>query len=142
MKIVCVTGSREYRDQTRLFQVLDTHHPQLIVHGGARGADTLAELYGTHHRIPTKVFRADWDTYGKSAGHLRNIEMGNALIIARKKGHQITVVAFPIGESRGTRHMMKIARARNFDLHVIDDDTIDWTPKCLPLTSEGGHQWT
>lgn len=54
-----------------------------VVSGCARGADKLGEIWARKHGIPIKHFHANWDAYGKRAGHLRNAEMaeyGDALV--------------------------------------------------------------
>lgn len=48
-----------------------------------------------------QAYPADWDRYGRSAGHRRNAQMvadGADLCLA-----------FPLGESRGTRGCMRLA---------------------------------
>lgn len=55
----------------------------LIVSGGAKGADTFGELYALKNNIPTKIFIPDWSK-GRGAGHIRNTDIVNnsELIIA------------------------------------------------------------
>ncbi|WP_420828246.1 SLOG family protein [Ectothiorhodospira shaposhnikovii] len=43
----------------------------VVISGGARGADTLGELYAIARGLPFKRFPADWEC-GKAAGHWRN----------------------------------------------------------------------
>ena len=47
-----------------------------IISGDARGADALGVEWATHFQIPIQHFPAQWDKYGKSAGFIRNAEMG------------------------------------------------------------------
>jgi len=49
--------------------------PLLVVHGGARGADTLAGIYADKHGCEVKLFPADWENEGQAAGPLRNKRM-------------------------------------------------------------------
>jgi len=72
-----------------------------IVSGGARGADALGERYAKDRGYSLRVFPAEWDRYGKRAGYLRNAEMAK---------YANALLAFWDGESRGTRHMIQIAR--------------------------------
>lgn len=46
-----------------------------IVSGTARGVDTAGEHYAEFYNIPVKRFPADWETYGRAAGHIRNQQM-------------------------------------------------------------------
>jgi hypothetical protein len=50
-----------------------------IVSGGARGTDTFAERWAKENNILIKIFKANWDMYGKSAGYIRNADMHNYL---------------------------------------------------------------
>jgi hypothetical protein len=77
-----VTGSRTWDDPRTVEQALPvilTRHPVgvLLVHGACpRGADAIAAAYAT--RTPgyqIEAHPADWDRYGRAAGHRRNAEM-------------------------------------------------------------------
>lgn len=72
-----------------------------VVSGGARGVDTLGEEYAKKNGIPIKRFPANWDKYGKSAGYKRNVQMAE---------YADALIAVWDGESRGTMHMINIAR--------------------------------
>lgn len=101
MKDVIVTGGRDYNDWEKVQSVLKLFDIGLLIHGGCSGADSLAQKYGDYNPVfPTKVFEADWDKYGKSAGPIRNrlmlTEHPNAI-----------VVAFPGG--RGTANCIEMA---------------------------------
>jgi hypothetical protein len=52
----------------------------VIISGGAKGADSLGERYAQERGLEVKVFRADWDKYGKRAGILRNTKMSILVI--------------------------------------------------------------
>ena len=117
MRRVLVTGSRNYDDKDILFDALaDQYEPgMIVVHGGARGADTLAgewvkKMQTLGYQVVAEVHPADWDRHGKSAGAIRNQEMVDA-------GADVCL-AFPEGESRGTRHCMKAAERAG--IPVID----------------------
>lgn len=76
---VVVTGGRAYDDKATLERVLESAHADapitLLAHGGAKGADALAAAWAHARGIPTQPFPADWDTYGKAAGPMRNTQM-------------------------------------------------------------------
>lgn len=101
---ILVCGGRDYSDSTLVNAVLDeyVHAGTLgtIIEGCARGADSLAETYGTYWRIPVEHFPADWDKHGKAAGPIRNKQMLD-------EGKPDLVVAFPGG--RGTANMIEQA---------------------------------
>lgn len=104
MHVVLVTGGRTYRDRAeirRVLDALDSRRPiDILVHGGARGADHFAAAWAMHRGIQPVRMDALWDFYGNRAGSLRNQKMWD---FARPD----TVVAFPGG--RGTANMMRIA---------------------------------
>jgi hypothetical protein len=100
---VLVTGGRDFADREMLFACLDCIHSETpithVIHGGATGADNLADQWAKSHGIPLTSFPADWMKYGKSAGPIRNREM-----IATKPD---LVVAAPGG--RGTKNCVDMA---------------------------------
>jgi hypothetical protein len=110
---VLVCGGRDYRDRVELFACMDALHKSnpisCIIHGGAKGADSLAGKWASERGIHCEVFPADWRFYGRSAGPIRNQEM---LTIGRPD----LVVAFPGG--RGTANMVR--RADDADVPVIE----------------------
>lgn len=72
----------------------------MIIHGGANGADTLADAYADHLEIDKKVFRADWKRHKRGAGPIRNRKM-------MYEGRPDIVVAFNGGN--GTADMVELA---------------------------------
>lgn len=76
-----------------------------VVSGGATGVDQLAILYARKNHLPFKVFRADWNKWGKAAGPIRNREM------AQYVGPAGALVAVWDGVSRGTNNMILEAKA-------------------------------
>ena len=96
-----VAGGRDYDDYLTLSDAITRYRDKqpniCIVSGNARGADTLGIRYAMEHGVPFEVYPADWQRYGKRAGSLRNITMGD---IADG------LLAFWDGRSSGTRHMI------------------------------------
>ncbi len=82
----------------------------LVVSGGAKGADSLGEQWANENNIPTKIFKPDWDKYGKRAGYVRNKD-----IISECDA----CIAFWDGESKGTQHSFKLCEELNKPLKVI-----------------------
>lgn len=82
-----------------------------VVSGGAKGIDTLGEHWAKNNDIPIKVFQANWDLHGKSAGIIRNKEMGNYADI---------LVAFWDYKSRGTKHMIGYMHSLDKPVYIID----------------------
>lgn len=71
----------------------------LVITGGARGADTLAVNWARVRGIQDVICNANWEKYGKRAGYIRNA----AMLYLQPD----LVVAFPGG--RGTEAMVKLA---------------------------------
>ena len=74
-KKVLVCGGRNYGDRETVQRTLDRIRPTEIIHGAARGADTLAGEYALERDIPCRRFPADWRRHGRSAGFMRNRQM-------------------------------------------------------------------
>lgn len=123
---VLVCGGRDYSDKERVCQVLDDFCTNrslwdvgpdgnalptglTIIHGAARGADRLADYWAVNSWVPVEEYKPDWDTYGKAAGILRNIDMLDSGVDV--------VIAFPGG--RGTAHMIKIAKEKGVEVIEI-----------------------
>ena len=110
MKIL-VTGGRDFDDKKLLEAALNRvvtgveWYKDTIVHGGAKGADTLAGRYALKYGHTERVYLPDWDKHGKKAGILRNIEM-----LDTEKPN--VVLAFKGG--KGTTHMMEYAEKKGY----------------------------
>lgn len=108
---ILVCGGRGYSDKDKVFRTLNTladcgeefqtGRPVTIIHGGAKGADHLADQWAVCNWQDIKEFKAEWDRFGPSAGYIRNRKM-------LKEGQPHLVVAFPGG--KGTAMMVDIAR--------------------------------
>ena len=87
---VLVCGGRDYADWNRLCGVLDDTDPPitLIIHGKARGVDTMASEWAEISGIPAIAFPASWKLHGVAAGPIRNQKMLD-------EGKPDLVIAFP-----------------------------------------------
>lgn len=105
--IVLVTGGRNFNDPafiSRHLHVIHAGEPiTLLIEGGARGADRIARNWAENRGIPVRTFPADWDKYGRAAGHIRNTQM-------LEEGKPDLVVVFPGGA--GTANMARQAEER------------------------------
>jgi predicted Rossmann-fold nucleotide-binding protein len=110
---VLVCGGRDYSDQKRVFAVLDKLHAEagidLIIEGGARGADHLASDWSFQRGVRKERYDADWETHGTFAGPMRNKRMID-------EGRPDLVIAFPGG--RGTADMVR--KARRAGVEVVE----------------------
>ena len=103
MNFVIVCGGRDYTNRTRLIKVLDDlfEARDVLVSGGAEGADRLGEEWAWSRERPFIVVPARWKEHGKKAGPIRNKQM---LLMWRPR----LVIAFPGG--KGTGNMVKQAK--------------------------------
>jgi len=109
--ILGIVGSRGFTDYALLCRVVGQvkGNVSIIVSGGAKGADTLAEKYARERGIELIVYPPNWALYGKSAGFRRN-----QTIVA----HSDAIVAFWDGASRGTAHTIECARLAGVPVYV------------------------
>lgn len=118
---VCVAGCRYYDNygviSDYLNYVLKNLKKQgeiVIVHGGCRGVDLLAEKWAKEeNNYETIIFIPDWSR-GKKAGPDRNKKMVE-FVAAQEKGF---VVAFWDGTSRGTKNLIFEAKKLGLSLRV------------------------
>lgn len=107
---LAIVGSRTFNKYGLLLSAIK-EIPDIteIVSGGAKGADSLAERYAKENNIPLKVFLPDWDTFGRSAGYIRNKQIVD---------YCAKVLAFWDGISKGTNHSIKLAEDQKKDCIV------------------------
>ena len=112
-----VAGSRNINVSIgHVFSALDqleypvTH----VVSGCARGGDRLGEHYAKSRDLAVDKFPADWNKHGRSAGYKRNEQMA-----------EVADALFAIwdGKSRGTQHMINIARTAGKPVHIYNTVT-------------------
>ena len=92
-----------------------------IISGGARGADSLGKQLANSYGLKLTVFPAQWDTYGKAAGMIRNKEMADYAI---KDSDKAILFAFWNGQSRGTKGMIDIAKRCGMEV-IVNEFNID-----------------
>ena len=118
--VVLVCGSREWTDKRAIFDALFSlvGKAELVIHGAARGADTLAGEVARELAIPVREYPADWDHYGKGAGYIRNSKM-------LKEGQPDLVLAFTDELTGGTGQMVKLARKAGVETRVYGPRTTE-----------------
>ena len=122
---IIIAGSRNFNDYEFLKrEVLNIvkydNRPKeyvKIISGCARGADTLGERFAKEFGLEVKKFPADWDGLGKRAGYVRNAEMAKFAVEDNSYG---VLIAFWDGQSRGTKHMIDLAKRYGLEVHVVN----------------------
>jgi hypothetical protein len=116
---ILVTGSRAWENEGLVHLALGqlafagshANSEVVIVHGDCpTGADAMAKAWAIQNNITQEAHPANWAKYGRSAGPIRNKKMV-------KLGADVCV-AFPLGQSRGTRHCM--AKALEANIRVLN----------------------
>jgi hypothetical protein len=98
-----IAGSRDWQDETPIRQALERARPTVLIHGAARGADSIAARLAYAMGIEVRAYPADW-RIGRAAGVIRNQRMLD-------EGRPDWVIAFAddLLVSRGTRDMIERA---------------------------------
>jgi hypothetical protein len=154
---VLVTGSRDWTDAALIEQALDAALALLgvsladeksvtLVHGDAKGLDTLVKIAATRRGWTVESYPAQWGTHTaacpawhaglatcKMAGHRRNHEMialGADLVIAFPMGNEAS------GESRGTWGCARAAMNAALPTVVLWHESFHpWGPKAERLVT-------
>ena len=114
MRII-IAGSRDFSDyaylEETMLKIIGSLESSIIeiISGDARGADKLGAAFAKHHNLKLKTMPADWTRYGNSAGYRRNAEMA----VYAVEDPENMLVAFWDGESKGTGHMVDLAKKYN-----------------------------
>jgi len=111
---LAIIGGRTFVDYALMCKSIDTfckdQKVTLVISGGAKGADTLAEKWALEHNIDTLILKPDW-TIGKRAGLERNTDIVN---------EATHLIAFVMPESKGTWDSIKKAREKGIPTKVIE----------------------
>ena len=117
LTMVLVTGGRGYNDVGTVFDCLTKLNAQferlVVIHGAAKGADSLAGEVCAEAGIEFVTVPAAWKKYNRAAGPIRNQLM---LDLFPKLD---MVLAFPGGD--GTADMMSQAKKRNIPVIESQD---------------------
>jgi len=112
-----IVGSRTFNNYELLKEVMIDYlnrdnelNCELVVSGGARGADYLGERWAKENDIPTLIFKPEWDKYGKSAGFRRNQDIVK---------NSDFVVVFWDGVSKGSDSSIKLAMKYDVPIRII-----------------------
>ena len=113
---VLVCGGREYADRDRVATILGGFNSgrkiDLIIEGGAKGADSLAREWAIENGVAVKTVYADWEKHGRAAGPIRNKQMLDGF-------SPDLVVSFAGG--RGTENMVRQAISAGVDVLAADE---------------------
>lgn len=115
MKII-VAGSRHLDNKETVFSIIDESPFDIteLVHGAAKGVDTLAGEWAIENNIALSIFPADWTSHGKAAGPIRNG------LMAKYADGLIAIMWEDWKTSRGTKNMIDQALRNNLQVFVVN----------------------
>ncbi len=113
-----IAGSRTITDYFVVNRVIAASKFPItvVVSGTAQGVDKLGEQWAENNMLPVARYPANWKEQGKSAGYQRNALMAS---------NADALIACWDGESKGTKHMIDIAKKAGLKVFV-----------CLCVTKE------
>jgi hypothetical protein len=121
---ILICGGRNYDDRTHFFHFMDRvieaiggtgetpKRDVVIIHGAAPGADTLADDYGRERELRVIRYPADWKTYGRAAGPIRN-----RLMLTDGQPH--VIIAFKGGN--GTANMIEQGKKAGVPVYEVKE---------------------
>lgn len=123
--VVLVTGGRTYCGGGLVSELNRLHFDEgpieILINGGAHGADALAKKWAEGSDIACETMIADWDLHGKRAGPIRNQAMVDRVVTLRKEqllgDYDIVCVAAPGGH--GTADCVRRAKLAGIRINVV-----------------------
>ena len=113
---VAIIGSRDYKDIDRIRVLVESLSTgqilPMLISGGARGPDSIAEKEAMKHGWDSLIFEVDWDNLGRGAGFARNTTIAKEADV---------VYAFWDGKSRGTLDTISKAVKLGKDVKIYAD---------------------
>lgn len=123
---VLVCGSRTWDDDTIMMMVLGHFgRGDVLIQGGAKGADAQAASIWKGLGLEVQAFPADWTRYSKGAGPIRNQQMldeGKPEIVLAFKNEFLRDQVFEtyvVKAKGGTEDMVRRARAAGIPTYII-----------------------
>jgi hypothetical protein len=108
---VVVTGSRSWdRPEAIREQLEKLSKDTVVIHGGSKGADRIADEIAKELGLTTITVRPKWNRYGKHAGNIRNGWMLDM--------EPYLVLAFWDVMSPGTKDMIDQAHSRGIEVEL------------------------
>lgn len=140
-----IAGSRDWQDETPIRQALERARPTVLIHGAARGADSIAARLAYAMGIEVCAYPADWNCHGRSAGPLRN-----QCMLDEGRPEWAILFADYIATSHGTRDMLgravrcsDVKRIHTYS-HIVGWRTVrapGMASAASPVGAAGGPLW-
>lgn len=130
MKVV-ISGSRSILDSGIVDMAVAESGFEVseVISGGAKGVDSLGESWAEKNEIPVTVFAANWEILTHPDAIIRTNSWGQKYDskAGLRRNELMAVYADALiaiwdGKSRGTKHMIKMARKRELPIYVYRTD--------------------
>lgn len=117
VKRLLVCGSRNWEDFGLVERWIARIEPEVVIEGGAMGADRAARNAARKLGVKVETFPAKWSLFGPAAGPKRNQQMLDV-----GKPTMVLAFQFPptLDQSRGTADMVRRARLAGLRTVVVD----------------------
>ncbi len=115
MMRLLVCGSRNWREHGPIRREILARQPDIIIEGGAPGADLLSRDVAIQLGISFLEFSAEWKRYGRAAGPIRNKRQ-----LVEGKPDEVIAFHQDIEQSKGTADMVKQALKKGIPVTVYD----------------------
>ena len=113
---VLVCGSRTWSDPEPIRRELSAlPRDTIIIHGAARGADTLAGQVAAELELEVRAFPAEWYKYGIAAGPIRNQRM------LEERPDLVIAFCRNLSESAGTADMVRRAWSAGINVKIVKE---------------------
>jgi hypothetical protein len=109
---LAIIGSRSFNNIELIQEVLKEYiyTTKMVISGGAKGADKLAQDWAIQNDIPVKIFLPDWTKFGKAAGVIRNKQIVLDADFC---------IIFWDGKSKGTKNTIELCIKLNVKYKLI-----------------------
>ena len=121
-KKICITGER---DTCKFYnKILEDICIMVLVDeceflfGDCSGVDQCAKRVCDLLGIKYTVFPADWHTYGKAAGPIRNAQMINELVVLNNS--EVWAYHTDLSKSKGTKNTIKLAKKKKLKIIIYE----------------------
>lgn len=114
MKVI-IAGSRNFHKSKVVYQFVNDKVKgglkiEQVLCGCARGVDEIGRQWALDNNVPVKEFPADWNKYGRAAGHIRNSQMVK---------EADALIAVWDGKSRGTKDTIDKAETKGIPVFIL-----------------------
>ncbi len=118
-----IVGSRTITDEEKVFTLIDIfleefenkldipHNAYVLVSGGAKGVDSIAEKYAEKNNLDIIVIKPNWKKYKRIAGLIRNREIIKIVDV---------ILAFVDKPKGGTWEVIEKAKRKDISTYVIE----------------------